>query len=190
MVFHYTILEPQNETPIEQRLVAKKETHNFSLAFKILKPMKIGGQKLGEAMVQKFITHFASRQSNTVFYSAIGLATNDTVLRFNLSASIFGTHQEAQTGRYACKVQRLEQPALITHIENVIVSKNQQPIDFLLPFIKPGTVTIPFGLETENEILTYTFCGFSTQNRYNPTKILGIFESVDTYIQPLNSETL
>lgn len=139
-------------------------------------------------MVQKFITHFASRQSTYVSYSAIGLSTNETVLRFNLSASIFGTHQEAQTGRYACKVQRLEQPALITHVEDVIVVKNQQPIDFLLPFIKPGTLTLPLG--NSEESLACIFCGFSTQNRYNPTKILGIFESVDAYFQPGHTETL
>lgn len=187
VVFYYTIIDLQNEKSSQKRLVAQKETHNFSLAFKILKTTKVGGQRLGEAFVQKFVSHFASRQSNDVCYTAIGLATNDTTLRFNLPVSIYGTHQEAQMGRYACKVQRLEQSTLITHIENVV--KTQQPIELLVPFIKPGTITIPLGVG-EEQILSCTFCGFSPQNRYKPSKILGIFESVDPYIQPSLTENI
>lgn len=114
MVFYYKILE-SHSTQI--RLVAKKEVHNL---FKILNANKLGGQvvgnmiaQLGEAFVKKFVTHFASRQSNAVCYTAIGLMTNDRTLRFNLPAPIYGTHKEV---RYTCKVQRLEQPNLITHI--------------------------------------------------------------------------
>lgn len=174
IVFNYSVSLPLSNDEKKVRQISKKEAHNFSLALKIEKDITIGGQRLSDAIIKKFISHFASRQSIKVQYSSIVIRTPDVSLRSYLSEPISGTHKEAELGRLTCKVQRNEQPTLITHIEEVVKFTSQQSIDFLLPFIKPGTLTIPLN---ETETLECAFCGFSTQNRYVSSKTLGIFET-------------
>ena len=184
IIFNYTIniLKTDIEKEKRGRQVPRKETHNFSLALKIQKEITVGGQRLSEALIKKFITHFATRHGANVQYTSLLIRTPDVSLRTYLSEPIFGTHQEALFGRYTCKVQRFEQPTLITHVEEIVQFKNQQPIDFLLPFIQPGTLTIPLEGSEVAKTLECSFNGFSTQNRYVSTKILGIFESVEPYL--------
>ena len=59
VVFNYTIKIPQTNDEKKIRQVSKKEPHNFSLALKLTKDITIGGQRLSDAIVKKFINHFA-----------------------------------------------------------------------------------------------------------------------------------
>ena len=67
------------------------KAHNFSLVYKLRHNIQIGGQDLGEALAQAFITHFASKQNTLVSFHAISIVTSETALRFNLSTPIIGS---------------------------------------------------------------------------------------------------